>query len=67
MPDGERYIPPHIPQGDPRLRDLIMFNPLNKNVEVSTVYSNPNRSPLRCVVPDGGTSDLVIRINALGQ
>lgn len=64
--DDPRAVP-NLPRTDPRVADFYQ-NPVTPLNDVHPNYGMLQRTPLRnVVVPDRGTSDIVLRLNILGR
>jgi hypothetical protein len=60
-------VVPNLPRSDPRASDFFQ-NPVSPLNDVHPNYSMLQRTPLRnIVIPERGTSDLVLRLNILGR
>lgn len=60
-------VVPNVPRSDPRASDFFQ-NPVSPLNDVHPNYGMIQRTPLRnIVIPERGTSDLVLRLNILGR
>jgi hypothetical protein len=63
----EPRVVPNLPRTDPRAADFYL-NPVTPLNDVHPNYSMLQRTPLRnIVIPERGTSDIVLRLNILGR